>query len=199
MTDEREDRDERETTGRRKGWKSGVVAGGAALGMTLAGLGIAVAQTDEPATTTTAVPSPDVPAPPLDKRAALAEKKRAAAMQEPELGRFGPKFGMGQGIHGEFTRKARDGSYQTIATQVGDVTAVSSTSVTVKSEDGFTRTYAVDDNTLVNAGNDGIADVKTGDDVAITALVVDGKASAVDLHDVTRVRELRDRWAPDRG
>ena len=164
---------------------AGIVAVGAALGLTLAGLGIAAAQTDG-STTTTIAPAPSTPGapdqPPRKER--LLRHKQAHP------------FGKGPGIHGEFTTRKRDGGYQTIATQVGEVTAASATSITVKSEDGFTRTYAVDDNTLVNAGNEGIADVKTGDDVSVTALVVDGNASAVEIDDGTRLRELRDRWAP---
>ena len=161
-------------------WNACIVAVGAAVGLTLAGLGIAAAQTDEPSTTTTTPGAPD----------------QAPRKERPLRHKLGHPFRQGPGIHGEFTTRTRDGGYQTIATQVGEVTAVSASSITVKSEDGFTRTYAVDDNTLVNAGNDGIADVKTGDDVSITALVVDGKASAVEVDDGTRVRELRDRWAP---
>jgi hypothetical protein len=102
----------------------------------------------------------------------------------------------GMGIHGEFVTAAPGGGYQTIATQRGEVTAVSATSVTVKSEDGYSRTYTVDDNTLVNAGNDGIADVTKGDDVRVTALVANGKAGAVSVDDGTNVRRLTDRWQP---
>lgn len=109
-------------------------------------------------------------------------------------GRLGA--GLHGGIHGEFTTHAPGGGYQTIATQKGEVTSVSSSSVTVKSEDGFSRTYSVDDNTMVNAGNDGIADVKSGDDVHVTAIVADGKARAVAIRDGTRIAELRGKWQP---
>jgi hypothetical protein len=100
----------------------------------------------------------------------------------------------GMGIHGEFVTPAPGGGYQTLATQRGEVTSVSASSLTVKSEDGFSRTYVIDDNTMVNAGNDGIADVKTGDEVHVMALVKDGKASAVDVRDATRARALGERW-----
>ena len=104
-------------------------------------------------------------------------------------------FGFGA-IHGEFTTAAPGGGYQTLATQIGTVSSVSSSSITVKSEDGFTRTYGVDDNTLVNAGNNGIADVKSGDTVRIVAVVSGGKTSAVEVIDGTNVSKLRGRWAP---
>ena len=189
---------ERPELARRKRWLAGVVAGGAAVGMMLAGLGIAAAQTD--GTTTTAPPIEGAPVPAPEKDAGAGERPFARGMFGKPGGRSSAKAGIGTGggIHGEHTRPARDGGYQTIATQDGEVTAVSGSSITVKSEDGFTRTYAVDDNTLVEAGDDGIADVRTGDQVHVTALVVDGKANAVEVQDVTRVRELRDRWAPGR-
>jgi hypothetical protein len=104
-------------------------------------------------------------------------------------------FGFGA-IHGEFTTVAPGGGYQTLDTQIGTVSSVSSSSITVKSVDGFTRTYGVDDNTLVNAGNNGIADVKTGDTVRIVAVVSGGKSSAVEVIDGTNVQKLRGRWAP---
>ncbi|HVF75646.1 MAG TPA: hypothetical protein VM938_11410 [Acidimicrobiales bacterium] len=156
-----------------RNWKAGLVATGAAVGLTLAGLGVAGAQTEQ-------APADDPP---------------AAAMKQ---GRGGHK-GMGMGaLHGEFTTKAPAGGYQTLATQVGEATEVSATSIIVKSEDGFSRTYAVDDGTMVNAGNNGIADVKVGDRVHVKAIVADGKARAVDVHDGTQAKELRGRWAPPR-
>ncbi len=157
--------------------RAGLVAAGAALGLTLAGLGMAAAQTESPTTTAPAARPDD----------------RGPGNKGP-----GGRHGMGMGIHGEFTARAPGGGYQTLATQVGEVTGVSSSSITVKSEDGFSREYGVDDNTMVNAGNEGIADVKQGDQVRVMAVVKDGKANAVDVRDVTKARELRDRWAPPR-
>ncbi|MBA2751148.1 MAG: hypothetical protein H0U41_02775 [Actinobacteria bacterium] len=103
---------------------------------------------------------------------------------------------MGMGIHGEHVTAAPGGGYQTIATQRGEVTDVNDSSIAVKSEDGFTRTYSVDDNTLVNAGNQGIADVKKGDQVHVKAIVKDGKAAAVQVNDGTQVGRIHDRWMP---
>ena len=163
--------------------RSGLVAAGAAVGMTLAGLGIAAAQTDSSTTTAPPTAAPDAAQP-------------APAPMPGKLGRGHRGHGMGMGIHGEFTTRAPGGGYQTIATQVGEVSEASRSSLTVRSEDGFSRTYNVDDNTLVNAGNDGIGDVKQGDQVRVTAVVRDGRASAVAVTDATRVRELRGRWMP---
>ena len=104
-------------------------------------------------------------------------------------------FGFGA-LHGQFTIAAPSGGYETLDTQLGTVSAVSSSSITLKSSDGFTATYSVDTNTLVNAGRDGIADVKTGDTVHVVAVVSGGKASAVEIIDGTNVQNLRGRWAP---
>jgi hypothetical protein len=66
----------------------------------------------------------------------------------------------------------------------------------VKSADGFTRTYAVDENTLVNAGRDGIGDVKEGDTVGVMAAVNGDAASAMRISDGTRTDAIRQHWAP---
>lgn len=105
------------------------------------------------------------------------------------------RFGMGMGLHGEFVVKQSDGSgYQTVATQVGEVTAVSSSSITVKSEDGYSRTYAVTADTLVNSTRDGIGAVEKGDQVRVLATVADEKATAVQLADVTGRKDAIEKW-----
>ncbi|HJT37421.1 MAG TPA: hypothetical protein VJ818_03260 [Actinomycetota bacterium] len=102
-------------------------------------------------------------------------------------------FGPGGGIHGQFTVPAPNGGYETILTQIGTVDSVSSSSITVKSEDGYTHTYSVDNNTLVAAGNNGIADVAKGDTVRVLAV---GNA-AKQIVDATKVQSLRQKyWGP---
>jgi len=110
------------------------------------------------------------------------------------LGGFGG-FGKFGGLHGEFTIKKPDGSgYETVATQTGDVTAVSPSSITVKSEDGFSRTYSVDENTVVGSGRDGIGSVKTGDTVHVAGIVDGGKASAAAVLDSTGLGKIGQHW-----
>jgi hypothetical protein len=177
---------------------------GMAVGIILAGLNVATAQ-ETPGTT----PDKLVPVPPPAEKAP-AEKPvpwppgrfgHGIDRFHGPFGGFGPggfghKFGRGA-IHGEFTTAAPDGQgFRTHATQMGEVTAVSSSSITVKSEDGFSRSYAVDENTLVNAGRDGIDSVKTGDQAQITAVVEGDKARAVQVFDTTNVQRLRERWWP---
>ena len=86
---------------------------------------------------------------------------QAGRARRAGLGHRG-QFGLGGALHGEFVVKKEGGAYQTVATQRGEVTAVSKDSITVKSEDGYSRTYAITEDTLVNAARDGIDDVKTG-------------------------------------
>lgn len=60
-------------------------------------------------------------------------------------GGLGHGLGHGLGktvLHGEAVVKTADG-YATMLNQLGEVTAVSVTSITVKSEDGFSDTYAI--------------------------------------------------------
>jgi hypothetical protein len=165
----------------------GLAAAGLVGGITVATLGTAAAQTDP-----TPAPSANSDAP---GKAPLPD----GPGRHGGRGGHGPgKFGLGFGIHGEMTTEAPGGGYQTLATQRGEVTSVSATSLTVKSVDGFSRTYVIDDNTLVNAGNNGISDVKSGNTVHVVAIVKDGKANAVDVMDGTNIRELRGRWQPRR-
>jgi hypothetical protein len=114
-------------------------------------------------------------------------------------GRFGePGFGFdGFGprvLHGEFTAKSPTGGYRTLAIQTGQVTAVGTSSITVRSEDGFARTYAVDANTMANAGRDGIGSVKKGDSVHVVATTGGGKASALHVVDATNLRRSVAGW-----
>lgn len=159
---------------------AGIFGAGLVAGVTIAGLSLAGAQTPDPSPSAT----PN-------------QEEKAERRPLGKLGGHGPGGFGGRGVlHGEFTTRGPNEGFQTLATQYGDVTAVSASSISVKSEDGFTRTYAVNDDTLVNAGNDGIDDVKTGDDVRIVAVVEDNKARAVQVFDGTKVAELRGKWRP---
>ncbi len=120
-----------------------------------------------------------------------------------EPGKGGPghrgQFGLGGALHGEFVVKKDDGTYQTVATQRGEVTAVSQDSITVKSEDGYSRTYTITEDTLVNAARDGIDDVKTGNTVTVSAVVADGKATASSINDGTVRDAAGEKWGFGRG
>jgi len=92
--------------------------------------------------------------------------------------------GMGPGIHGTFVTPNQAGTgYDTIDTQKGSVTDVSATSITVKSTDGFTKTYVVTSTTDVNGNAGDIAAVKTGDDVAILGIESGSDVNAQKIFD----------------
>jgi hypothetical protein len=69
-----------------------------------------------------------------------------SAMAKPGQGEIGPPP-----LHGEFVVADGSGGYTTELTQTGTVTAISPTSITVRSEDGFTQAYVIP-NTAGNAG-----------------------------------------------
>jgi hypothetical protein len=168
-----------------------VVAIAAIAGVLLiGGIGVAVAQTGGSSTTTppTTVPGQRGPGGP------------GGPGGRPFKG-GGPGFGAQGGprgaIHGEFVAPDGSGGFRTIATQMGDVTSVSSDSISVKSADNFSRTYSVDQNTMVNSGRDGIGNVKNGDKVAVDAVVNGGKAAARTVRDMTTLGQIRQHWNPN--
>jgi len=170
-----------------KRWRvAGTVA--AVLATTTAG-GVAWA-------TTSADPSPSPSASPSTSPSAPDSADPGKPGKGP--GRHG-MFGMGGALHGEFVVEKEGGGYQTVATQTGEVTAVSKESITVKSADGYSKTYTVTADTLVNAARDGIDSVKTGNTVSVSAIVADGKATATSVNDGTVRDAAREKWGFQRG
>ncbi len=74
-------------------------------------------------------------------------------------------------LHGEVVVKTRDGN-KTVDVQRGAVTAVTGTSVTVKSSDGFTLTWTTNDKTRVaqNKAKVALSAVKVGENIGIAGL-----------------------------
>lgn len=103
-----------------------------AVGVVLTGAGVAVVSAASgpptPSPTTTASPSatPGSPVP---------EKGNGTAR--------------GQQLHGESVVKNSDGSFETRVAQQGTVEAVSGSSITVKSEDGFSQDYVIKADTKI--------------------------------------------------
>ena len=110
--------------------------------------------------------------------------------------RGGLGFGLGGAIHGTAVVPKQGGGYQTVDAQRGTVTAVSSTSITVKSDDGYAATYVVTADTLVNAKRDGIASVKNGDKVAVIGVEAAGAVNAVQIIDRTQLKDGWQQWLP---
>lgn len=103
-------------------------------------------------------------------------------------------MGLHGALHGELVVPKAGGGYQTVLVQRGEATAVSGTSITVRSEDGFTRTYAVTGDTLVNAGRDGITSVAEGSKVAVQGVKSGERVNAVHVADLSRLQKMRDRF-----
>lgn len=74
-------------------------------------------------------------------------------------------------LHSEGVIEDKDGEYQNVVTQKGKVTAVDEASITVESEDGYSSSYAVNDDTKVHKdrGDKSISDIKVGDTVRLMA------------------------------
>ncbi|MGO4584990.1 hypothetical protein AB4Z38_14030 [Arthrobacter sp. 2RAF6] len=126
--------------------------------------------------TPTSTASPATPSPGATSPAAPSPGK---ARPFPVL----PRGFAGPGIHGEFTVKNKDGTYTTLVSQRGTVQSVSDSSIFVKSDDGFTQSYAITPSTTIvklpaaGSGTQGrhpspqtikATDLKAGDTVAVS-------------------------------
>jgi hypothetical protein len=159
------------------------------MAVVLAGwIGVAVADTGS--TTTTDTPAQATPAP-----AGAPGPGMKGGFGGGHMGGPGGPGGAGGAIHGQLTVPNGSG-YRTIDTQSGEVTDVNQSSITVKSADGFSKTYSVTENTLVNAGRDGIGSVKTGDTVRVNAAEDGTTAEAMNIDDVTTSKAIHDHWRP---
>jgi hypothetical protein len=90
-------------------------------------------------------------------------------------------------LHGQYVVRRPGGGYQTVDVQNGQVTAVSSTSITLRSTDGFTHSYVISRSTAVAAGHGGIASVKVGDQASVQATLIGSSAVATSITDLTVV------------
>jgi hypothetical protein len=179
--------------------KAGValVVGGVLGAGTAAGFGVASALSSSPAATfASSSPGADLDLAALDPTAAgLAAPDQAApdqvlpdqaaANNNPRGKRAHPLGGPYPGLrrllagrveHGEVTIKGKDNKPVVVDVQRGQVTAVSPTSISLKSEDGFTATYTVSSDTRVRVGGErkAIGDVRVGNNAGLIAT----KASA---------------------
>jgi hypothetical protein len=121
------------------------------------GAGLAYADPSSPTPTTptaTASPTPG------------ARPKHHDHVQGPRMKPFAL---LRRALHGEVTLAGEE--HRVVVFQRGPVEKVSDTSLTVKSEDGYTATYVVDAKTVVRKDRDNatIAEVKAGDRVLVVA------------------------------
>ncbi|WP_271223110.1 hypothetical protein [Streptosporangium carneum] len=102
-------------------------------------------------------------------------------------------------LHGEFVLPAKDGCGFTVFTQTGEATAVAEDSITVRSQDGFERTYTVDDSTRILSGRRG-NEVRQGDWVSVTSAAAEETATAAYVFDLSRPSRSfwrnQGRWFP---
>ena len=195
-----------ERTGLRAAWlgsrRVAVMAGVVTVGV-LAGAGVAVAATSSPGS-----PSPSPSAPPSASPPASAVPPSAHALPPKGSWRihggpvpFGPAL-LGPGllgpgllggpfgaVHGTVVVPKSGGGYQNITFQNGKVTAVSSTSITLRSADGYSRTYQVTSSTLVNAQRDGIGSIKDGNQVMVDATISGSTATAARITDLSLLQQ----------
>jgi hypothetical protein len=104
---------------------------------------------------------------------------------------FHSRFGFGGSgmLHGQFVIAKSGGGYQTVDVQDGQVTSVSTTSITLKSSDGFTKSYVVTSSTTVDAQRDGIGSVKVGNQASVFATVSGSTVTATSVADMTLLRQ----------
>jgi hypothetical protein len=132
-----------------------LVAVTAVVAMAGIGGGIAFAANSGPATSTAAAPSTTAPGTTHGKQ-----------------GRHGRARAIGGRVeHGRLTMRTKTGD-EVVDVQRGQVTAVNATSVTVKSQDGFTATYAVGSAAKIRVKKQtaAMSGVHVGDRVGVTAV-----------------------------
>jgi hypothetical protein len=149
-----------------------LTAGIAALALT-GGIGATIASADTPA----ALPAAGAPA--------LGSAPAAAPAAAPKAKQNGKHRSLqARALHGEATVGGKK-KQRVVDFQRGSVTKVSSTSITVKSVDGFTATYTVDAKTKVRKEKKAatIATIKTADRVRVRAVEHGSTATAKVIRD----------------
>jgi hypothetical protein len=165
-----------------------VIAGTAALAAGV-GVGAAAAYAD---------PSPS-PSPSSSESASPGRPPGIAVPGMPGMPghvRVGGPPAFGQMLHGEAVTKDDSGAVKTHDWQTGVVTAVSGSSVTVRSDDGTAWTWTLNGDTRVreNGKQGAAADVKAGDKVAISGLRSgDTRTAAAVLDPPPDLTKMRDR------
>jgi hypothetical protein len=87
----------------------------------------------------------------MPKRCTAVSHERIALWSHDHGAVGGPAAEGSTSLHGEFVVPDGAGGYTTELTQTGAVTAISPTSITVRSEDGYSQTYVIP-STAGNAG-----------------------------------------------
>ena len=161
------------------------------------GAALATASSASSATDAAATPTPSAPAgsPSPGSRATGHWPGFHGPLGGPAHG-GGFFAGPGGVVHGQVVVPEAGGKFRTEDIQTGQVTAVSGASLTVRSADGYTKSYRVTSATQVDAGKTGIGSVKVGHQVAVTATVSGSTASLTRILDLTLIGHGRfvPRW-----
>lgn len=160
-----------------KGMRKAVLAGAVAL--TLTGAGVAIAGADD-------APSPN----PLPSQSAPGNSGIAPGQNKPDKAR------RPMPLHGEEVVKNADGTIRTKLEQRGTVESVSESAITVKSEDGFSRTYAVNGDTKTTVfpapANSSGATPGATRDAGKRLRPTDGTIADIAAGDVVRIAGVKD-------
>ncbi|GIJ10620.1 hypothetical protein ACFFMR_15395 [Micromonospora andamanensis] len=146
-----------------------VVAAMGAEGQALAALGLDPAELDPDATVATPVEATPSAGTKRQERAEEWRKRKAARVL---LRR--------NTLHGEVVVKTRDGGTKTVAVQRGKVTALADDKITVRSTDGFTRTWTFADDLRVVERRKSIesTDIKVGTKLGVAGALNGEQAQA---------------------
>lgn len=108
--------------------------------------------------------------------------------------------------HGENVVKDADGAFRTILVQRGAVESVSSTSITVRSDDGYSQAYAVDADTKIRPHRGASGNPPPAADSGKPAPRSAGSTADIAVGDIVRIFGVRDgdrvaakRIGPDAG
>lgn len=100
-------------------------------------------------------------------------------------GILGEGSDLGDILHSEIVLAKEGGGTQTVLVQKGAVTEVSGSAVSVKSADGFAKSYTVNGDTKVKADKDEIGAVTKDEQVLVVAPQSGDKATATVVVDLT--------------
>ncbi len=172
------------------------VGAGAVLVVGVGGIAVATSGSPSPSTpgastSPSASPSAKAPSPPPGHLPGGPDGHgpgRRGGFGAGGPGGFGALGGFGV-VHGTYVVAKPGGGYQTVQTQTGTVKAVSATSLSVTSKDGFAFTYVVKAGTNVDAQRDGIASVKKGDQVLVRATLSGKTATVTRVVDLTELQK----------
>lgn len=152
-------------------WRKATIGGLAALAIVAGGAGVTIAQAAQTRNVPNVTAADPTPTPSSSTTAPPGKAGRA-----DRAGRDFAKHMLGKAKdfqHAEWVIKADANTYVTHEAILGEVTAVSSTSITVKSTDGTSMTFAVTADTKVRQRPKGatttltIADINTGQTVFV--------------------------------